>query len=248
MGLALTWEQAAECPCARRTPAVITSITSTVLDRTQGRSTTDEPQPDCPVCDGRGYFHHSPQQIKGIVTSAESKPERFSMWGEHAVGMISVSLLPEHLPSYLDRFTLGTSVQLFRETRTRTSAVVENLRYPIVSRSLQLVGGATEVGATHAHKANADGTASANGGLTPGQDFVVTAEGAIDWSLGVASGTAPALGTRYSISYYAHPSYLVINHPHVARDTVVKHKKPQPGEVALPVNALCRLEFWGSAR
>ena len=242
-GLSLTWEQAAECPCVRRLATAV--HLGGIVDRTGGKATSTEPRADCPVCKGRGYFHHSPQTVKAIVTSAESNPKRFELWGESAVGMIALTLLPENLPGYLDRFTMHGSVLVFRETRTRTAETVEALRYPIVTRTLDLETGTVEVNVLYAHRASPEGEAALDGVLTPGEDFEVV-DGKVDWTLGDDAGTAPEEGGRYSFTYYAHPAFIVLTHPHAFRDTVTQVKKPAPVHTALPVNAIAKLEFFGA--
>lgn len=241
-GLTLIWEMAQECPCARRTAATVTL--GNMVDATGGEGHTAEPRMDCVVCGGRGYFHHSAQEIVGIVTDARSDPRRFEVWGgENALGMVSISLLPENLPGFLDRFTMKNSVQLFREVRTRTADVVEALRYPVVPRVLDLQGGEQTIAVLHAYKAGADGVAPADGLLTVGVDFDVTVDGKIDWTKGIANGKAPVEGGRYAMAYYAHPRWVVVNHPHAIRDTNVGFKKSAPEHQPLPVQAVCKLEF-----
>jgi hypothetical protein len=242
-GLHVVWEQAAECPCARKLASAVSL--GSITDRTENRGTSSEPRVDCPVCKGKGYFHHSPQEIRAIVTAAESNPKRFELWGENAVGMIRLTLLPENLPGYLDRFTFAESVILFRETRTRTGETVESLRYPVVTRTLDLQAtGETTVNVLKAHKASLSGVAALDGDLVVGEDFEVV-DGKIDWTLGDTSGRAPEVGGRYSMSYYASPAYVVLTHPHVFRDTIDPFKRPAPIQKSMVVQAICRLEFYG---
>ena len=235
-GQRLTWEMAAECPCF---------TLATVQGRAgQGR----ERRNDCAACSGSGVIYHSSQEIRGIVTGAAANPDRFRLFGEYASGMISVGLLPEHLPALFDRFTMLDSVLAFRETRVR-EAVQEAPRYPIVTRSLSLDDGngngvATDVDVLYCRTANTDGTVGAE--LVRDTDFAVDSQGRIDWTLGDGLGTAPALGDRFAVSYFAHPVYVVREHPHAYRDTWVGTKLPTgPQHTAMPVNAACWLEFMG---
>lgn len=244
-GRVVLWEQAAECPCVRRT-ALSVSMGS-LADTTGGMGNNAHPRLDCAVCSGRGYLHHSPQQIQAVLTGADGNPKRFEAWGENMLGMLSVTPLPENLPGFLDRFTIIHSVMVMRETRTRTAQTVERLRFPIVTRALDLTVGVTNVSVLYAHKANAEGIAEPGGVMTMGEAFEVTDEGEIDWSVGDDNGKAPEVGGRYSMSYFGHPSYLVVNHPHAFRDVVDPWKRPvgQEVETAMVVNAMCRLEFLG---
>lgn len=245
-GRVVVWEQAAECPCVRRT-ALSVSMGTSIPDATNGLGSTERARPDCEVCKGRGYLHHSPQEMQVTITSADGNPKRFEAWGENMLGMISVTCLPENLPGFLDRLTIQKSVMVLRDVRTRTGAAVEALRRPVVTRTLALAGGAASVGVLYAHKASVAGVATALDVLQVGVDFEVDADGRIDWTLGDASGRSPDEGGRYSISYYANPSYLVMNHPHIYRDAVDVWKRPAASYTESPmvVNAVCRLEFLG---
>ena len=61
---------------------------------------------------------------------------------------------------------------------------------------------------------------------------------------------APAEDTPVSAHYNVQPTYLVQNHPHAVRDTLVKFKKkpanlqtPYGDSVALPVQAVVKFDF-----
>lgn len=241
-GLRLRWEMAAECPCGRLLTAG--GITGG----------TREKRTDCPGCKGQGRIYHSAQVVPGIVSSADTKPERFALYGDLAHGMVRLTLLPEHMPTFLDRFTVLDSVLVYTETRTR-KATVESLRYPVVTRTLAL-GTADDpetrddvtVGVLYAAKASADGVLVVDPQghpvvLRQGVDFLVT-DGRIDWTPGDVLGTAPAVGAQYAMHYYAHPVYVVRSNPYGFRDTVVQVKRVAE-VVNMPVHADCWLEFLG---
>lgn len=241
-GIDLLWEQAQDCPCKRSSSAYSLDVTLQITDQTA------EARVDCVKCKGDGFFYHSPQTVRAIVTGAQENPERFRIYGEFASGMINISLLPEHLPSYGDRFTMADSVLMFRETKIRTSNAIEQPRFPIVTRSLDLSTGVQQVGVLNLHKANADGTCTDAGVLTEGIDFTVTNDGDIDFTLGDASGNAPAENVRYSVSYYAHPRFVVVDHPHAFRDTFTKIKSSSESFRPLPIQCNAKLEFLNSDR
>ena len=206
---------------------------------------TSEARPDCPVCSGRGYLYHSSQAIKGLITRASSTPEAYAAWGEYARGMCFFTLLPEHLPGLFDRITMENSVLVFRESKIRTSATIEDLRYPIETRGLDLSTGITQVGVLHVQASDADGLTTEAMALTQGVDYAVTNDGKIDWTLGDAGNTAPALDTRYAVAYYAKPRYVVVDSPHTHRDTFVKTKSVSITFVPMPVQAMGKLDFLG---
>lgn len=238
-GVAVAWEQCAECPCSQPSATWDVGLIETTT------TTTGEARVDCTLCDGKGYYWHSEQTIKAIVTGGSSKTDLFSMYGEYARGMVSVSLLPEHLPAYGDRFTVLHSVMVYRETRVRTAGTVESLRYPVQPRVLDLEGGEVTLGVTRIQRAGTDGLSTLNDVLIEGQDFVVTDAGKLDFSLGDSNNTAPVEGARYSVTYYARPRYYVADRPHTHRDSVTKRKRVEETPLLLPIQAHCSLEFMG---
>lgn len=238
-GVDLEWEQCAECPCSRSA----SDFSLTVIQSTT--QSTGEARPDCELCDGRGYFWHSAQEIRAIVTAGASTTEAVALYGEYARGMMNVSTLPEHLPAYGDRFTVLNSVRVYRETKIRTNNSIESLRYPIQARELDLAGGETTLRVLRLQYADALGLSQSANTLTEGVDYVVTGDGALDFSLGDASGSAPAEGIRYSVAYFARPRYYVADHPHTHRDSVRKFKSVSESPLALPVQVRCTMEFMG---
>lgn len=238
-GIDLEWEQCAECPCSRDS----TSFTLNLIESTS--QTTGEARSDCTLCEGVGYFWHSAQPIRAIVTGGSSSTDKYAVYGEYARGMVSISTLPEHLSAYGDRFTVLNSVMVFRETRTRTAQAVESLRYPIQARTLDLENGVQIVRVLRLQYADAQGLSTLNKSLTEGVDFEITAQGAIDFSVGDALGTTPTQGQRFSVSYFARPRYYVADHPHTHRDSVYIRKSTTESALTLPVQVHCSLEFMG---
>lgn len=247
-GLRVWWEQSAECPCSTRSKEYLRDGSRFTQDiDAAGQSVyTGEPRANCPACKGNGYVLHSGQQIRAVLTGAKHNPKAFEIYGEYANGMISVSTLPEHLPGYQDRFTLLDSAMVYRETRIAAGSV-DKLRYPIVSRLLDLVGGPTPfAGVLYCLKAGVTGEVPVGfAPLEDGVDFEVTAEGYLDWALGLARGTAPTPGEPYSVTYCGAPRFAVVDYPHSLRDTWVKIKTANRTYQALPINAMARLEFMG---
>jgi len=207
--------------------------------------TTAEPAADCPRCGGEGIFHHSAQEIRVLISSEAVRPAPQRPLGELSMGEVRISFLPEHLPSLYDRVTALDSAILIREVRVRTADTVEALRYPITSRTLDLAAGPTSVDVLFATRADANGLNQPSYDLVQDTDFGVSG-GQIDWTLGDANGNAPAEGERYSVSYYAHPRFIVTDHPYAYRDTFVAEKKPSPQFSPLPVLAAAKLDFLGS--
>ena len=110
-GLYMTWEMAGECPCN----TVITVGSGTTVAGTQARTAdTGEPRVNCVQCGGTGIIYHSSQVVRGLVIGAENDFDRFRLYGEYATGMVGITLLPEHVPGILDRFTITTALWSLR--------------------------------------------------------------------------------------------------------------------------------------
>lgn len=233
-GLVVTWEQSAECPCARDSETL-----GLVLDAAVGSNvgTTRQARIDCPTCSGRGYRYHSEQDIQATVVGAAQNPDRFRAYGEMARGMVSVSTLPEHRLNLGDRITPKSSVQLYRETHTYGGENPSSTRYPIAPRELDLTPAAVTTGVMDVYVTDLAGLAQVGGEKVEGVDYTVDGNNKIDWV------NPPVVGARWSISYYGHPVYLVTDLPHPYRDTRVKFKLPAVSFVSLPINAICALEF-----
>jgi hypothetical protein len=237
-GMPMQWEQATRCPCER------------VIDDGATAQGTGEFQTDCPDCYGRGVVYHSPLVIRALYEDANTNPKRFSVYGETATGMAGVTLLPEHSAGFLDRFTLIENTMRYEETRIRR-AVVERMRWPVATRNVAVGGGpddtlrqVIQVNGIYSRKADMGGNILPPV-LESGTDYEITADGQIDWSLGDTLGTSPAIGARYSLSYFGHPTYIVQNFPFTIRDTWIKQKNPNEIYRIMPQRTMCWLEYLG---
>lgn len=241
-GVDLTWEQCAECPCSLRADAfplgALVESTNVV---------TGEARQDCTLCKGRGYFWHSPQTIRALVTNASSNTDKYALYGQYAKGMVSISLLPEHLPGYGDRYTVQDSVQVYREAQVRVAGALQELRYPVTPRLLDLATGQLALGVLRIQRASVSGLSTEADALEEGVDFTVTEAGLVDFTLGDALGTAPVVGARYTASYYSQPRYYAVDTPHTHRDSTLLRKSTTERPLLLPVQVHCSLEFMGFA-
>jgi hypothetical protein len=178
----------------------------------------------CPDCDGSGYLLTAAQDCKALVNDASADKKFLQTFGEMAFGAVRLSLLPEHLPGWRDRFTDMDGARLYQEPPRIRKANVEYLTYPILTRSM-LVGTAgnptnplrREIGVALIRRASVAGI-SLPGELVIGVDFRITPEGAIEWLDG---GNPPALGESYSVLYTCRPVYIVRTQPHLYRHTYV---------------------------
>lgn len=226
-GLRILWEQAVPCPCAEH-------------------SETDSARFNCPICNSHGWEFLPGIETKAIVTSVSLKDAPLEVIGKWGFGLVFVTICPEQAPGYHDRFTLLDSAIVMQDL-VEHKGMIDSLRRPIVNRPMRLnVDGQPQeatLSVLHARKANEDGSAGEE--LTLGQDFEVTEDGKIDWTKGIATGTAPAIGSRYSVRYFGQPAYQVIDHPNAIRDTIVRSKLVNQTQAPLPVRALCKLEWMG---
>jgi len=248
-GLRVRWSMASECPCKREGESDLVSsspLTDILRTNVNVKASTAEPRPDCPTCDGKGYFFHSEQDIYALVTRGIENPQPFAAYGEYAKGMASFTFLPEHTPSGFDKLVVLDSVLVFRETRRKTAATTQALRYPIASKAVDLSTGKSSIDVLHVEKAVIAGDNHTTSSLVKNTDYAVTVDGKIDWSLGVAAGTAPATHTFFSVSYLAHPHFVVVDIPHSFRDTIVATKLPAPQFTPLPTQATAQLDFLNS--
>ena len=182
---------AALCACQQRL-----TLSSSLISMT---GDTLEKRSNCPNCRGRGWVHHSKQEIPALVLSSSREPERFANYGLNSKGMAKITTLPEHLVSFMDRFTLKDSVMTYTENRERKTSP-ESLRYPVVDRTFkigtvgnQVVPNTVTIGALHCNATDSEGRIITAVGepavLSEGTDFTVTNTGQIDWSLGDSAST-----------------------------------------------------------
>lgn len=241
-GLNVLWEQAARCPCAVQTQDV--NLEAFGFEP-QGFASTRASRADCPVCHGSGILWHSAQPVRMLVHRATEDPKRFgSSRGTYKDGHANFTARPEHLVAHGDRLTVLDSNMVFTEVRTRTTETVEELRYPIVERVLDLEGGKTSFSVLYVHIATENGSVAANGVREIDVDFGVT-DGKLDWSLGEAAGRDPLEGALYSVTYFINPRYVVTNYPNSSRDTWLRKKRPAPELQLHSVHVQGKLEFLG---
>lgn len=248
-GLWVTWQQCAQCPCQR----VLQQMTTdngfpAPLDNMYA---TGEPTPECVLCKGRGFYSdpNSDQLIQINLSSMQSYGKQFTPMGDYAAGTARATMFPEHKASVGDRFTLRDSAILVRENRQRLGTV-ENLRFPVTTQNLQLSTSPndTPTSVLYAQRASLLGVSLVIDKMVLGVDFVVTNTGAIDWSLGIANGHAPALNAEYTISYYAKPRYVMTDYIHAVRDTWDGERRPanDPKFAPMPLQVILKAEYLGN--
>jgi hypothetical protein len=227
-GTRLSWEQGDLCPCG--------------VYGEPSKST-------CPVCRGTSWAYTATAgEVRGIVSALSLAEKSLPEFGSLGWGLVKLSLLPEHVPGFADRFTLLDGVFLRQEVAVRpATGAAQRLALPVASLTATFVQNGIAQPRTMRVRclrpATAEGEAMAP--LTEGVDFAVTADGRIDWTLGDVEDheTAPRPGEKFSISYYARPRFIVTEHPFVMRQSDSLFKRTTQEHEALPVSCLCRLDF-----
>lgn len=251
-GIDVEWEQTAKCPSRVNTNDYgldLRMTTGLADDFSDEGNISDSHPADCPVCGGSGIIRHSKQTIKAIVTNAAGE-EKTDIKGTTRYDEVKLSLLPEHLPAFGDRFRLKNShiVQneiLKRGSTTSTVVGLDKTSHILSQRTLKLTAGDIQRGTLYLHKTDASGLAVVNGNLEEGVDYEITINGDdlyIDFTLGDALASAPLDGQYYTVVYYANPIYVVSSYPHSLRDTVIREKgveTPTP----MIVQAYAKLEI-----
>lgn len=224
-GWRLTWRQCEACPCAES------------VDSDQGRM-------GCPACAAKGRIWHSPQEIRGLVTHAQKDDQELERQGSWYQGEIRLTLQPEHLPGIHDRFTALDTVFLFKEITERGATSVDRLIYPVAKREMDLDTGHVVRGVIRCRPQANDGSGSLTL-LQENVDFIVNADGDIDWTLGIGLGSAPAAGRRVAFAYYAHPCFESYDDSFSARDTRIYTKRVDPAYAPMVVQTTCKLKYQG---
>lgn len=235
-GLNLRWRQAAECPCSARTADLNLDL-DFVGANLPDVSVDSQYNNQCPVCDGKGIIYHSEQTVQGVVASAAGDYLNARFGGYHD-GVINISLNPEHLPNFGDKFELLDSVLVYSQAIEDNGLNTLPLRFPIVRRTMTLATGEVTVGVLYATYADATTNLTQAVELEEGTDFQVT-NGEIEWL------NKPANAGKFTFSYYAHPTYVCVAFPNSIRDTHIRKKSVTERIAPLPVRVQCKLEFLG---
>lgn len=236
LGQDVTWEMAAVCPCGQTLDAVAENFSASAVLGKLGVS--GEPKTICATCNGQGWYKHSAQPIRIIVQDMSVNPRRFGVTGEYAKGRARMTFLPENKPALGDRITLHQSVQRIHEFTTRRAGATQALRFPVVAQTQATANGPVVVRVLQAKKALANVAAA---DMVEGVAFTVDGLGRLVW----IDPAAPGVDEAFSITYLAHPRYVVEDNPFSVRDTVVHHKTPAPVDTRLPVFATGLQEYRG---
>lgn len=237
-GLNIRWTQTAQCPCSSRTNDLnmdIDYIGADVPDKSIDTSFNT----GCPICKGEGKIYHSPQNIQAVVTGAEGDYIN-ARFGGYRDGVLNLTLNPEHLPAFGDKFELLDSVMLYQEIVEDNGGITLPLRFPIQQRTLKLRNENKTIGVTYCSYSLDTTFVTQNVELAEGVDFTIV-NNVINWV------NKPANVSKFTFSYYIHPSYICVGFPNSVRDTHVKFKQVSDVNTPLPIRIQAKLEFLESA-
>lgn len=232
-GLPLIWSQSSICPCSAETSALQIDITNFDPQNVSASNSVA-----CPVCHGAGKIFHSPQEIRGIVSSAETD-FLVARYGGYKDSVVNITVNPEHIPAAGDRYVIKDSVMLYNEVHKYVGGAQTALTFPIIERELTLLNGDVTVGITYMVAAVPPNFTTSPVELTHGVNFTITNDGKINWLI------QPAAGTRLSVSYYINPSYVAVSFPKTVRDSRSNRKAVEDYHIPLPLNFQAKLEFLG---
>jgi hypothetical protein len=231
-GLECTWEQATDCPCLQN-------------------DQTDQPDINCAVCAGRGVEYYNPRIINALFgRPGTMDPDELAQQGQDWEGEVQVTVRPEFTLHYQDRLTINDAVIWFSEVRERVDATTQNLRYTIANRVLEYQRD-DDVGVQLAITENVDRLTYFKSdnheelvSLVRDQDFTVTEDGAIDWSLGDVTGRAPSTGRLFSVKYLINPIWVVLGlRPYPTQNLYSTTKLPAKTLLHLPMSVSAQLDF-----
>lgn len=232
-GYRLAWSRAADCPCL------------------PNNKETKQPDINCTLCKGLGVFYFRPRDyainldkvgklddvqaaiaaqpevviIRGLMTGLQVKTDQYDKVGRWIEGMSSVTVRPENKLAYWDKLTNIDSTVIFPEVVDMPAGGLLTLktRYPVVS--VNLIRTLTKV-------------------YEPAEFEVV--KGVITFN----PGKAPPAGTRVSLHYFIHPSWVIVEHPKSFRDQYIQKKQKKAdldtvigNQAELPIQAVVRYDF-----
>lgn len=237
-GSMVRWEQSSKCPCMEFN-----------TDESGNPRPTGLPRVGCAECHGKGFLFHDPQELKALVLGGARIPLFLSLYGERARGMANITTFAEIVPREWDRFTVLNTVIRMSEDRVREGAVADRLRYPITSKVLELGKSETrptvlveeESNGIYMRRATSAGIIAGTPCLE-GVNFSIV-NGQVVW---IAHANTPAIGERFSITYFANPAYIVQDSPHVHRDVNIAFKQGATTKRQhMPLQLHCWLEHIG---
>lgn len=241
-GYLLAWTRACVCPC---TP---------VTDK------TTQPDPNCTVCSGRGWFYFGGNQdqdlseynfdplqqkilddsnamvIRGIISNVMNQYDHIDRLTNWQSGKLSLTVRHQNKLALYDRIVVLNPEIVYSQVVVADGTDLID----IGDEEHQVRYPVTGVNHISGHLAGADDPVA----YEHGADYVANDLGQIEWL------SAPDSGTRLALHYHCHPTFVVTEHPHVLRSTLKKFKvspsdlkTPLGDPMPLPIQAVVQYEF-----
>ena len=236
-GYLLAWTRASVCPC-----------------KVDGAD-SDQPDPNCSLCEGKGWFYFGANTeqdisaynldtiqkkiiddsgamlIRGVLTGIATQPDTTDRLTNWVAGTMSLTVRSQNELGLYDRITVLNPEIVYSENLIADGTEFLSARY--------LITGVNQIRSF----SYSTGTVTE---LQFDSDYTIMNDGRIQWG----AGKEPSAGTRISIHYLCHPTFLVMEHPHIVRNTLRKFKKdpatlqtPLGDPDPLPIQALVKYEF-----
>lgn len=222
------WERLVNCPC-------------------EANGQTEQPNALCLHCDGTGWAYFIERSdVRGVIMQPTYKNNDTKLLGVHQTGMVTITFRAETPVGYRHRLTMVDGVLEFSERTTR-AATLQRLRYPISVRSLVYENIATREQITTETKVIRlvwlDDDLALNE-CVDGVDFRVDEDGLIDWTIGDARGTTPAVGVNIGVTYWIQPRFVVTSlAPYPTQNSWTEENRSTAFRLALPNSVQAELDF-----
>lgn len=208
------WEKAVMCPCHKQE--------------------LQQPDPNCDLCDGGGFFYVQPVEIQALVLTVDKSMKLYEKQGTWLQGTCSITVEPQYRLGHRDKIRLRDPLMVFNEVlvkgnrrgrRKHLADGVDAARYRITH--MVYLTYLDDSGAVHE--------------LQEKVHFRINEDGQIEW---LKKGKLVPDGASYSARYEFHPVYLIESWPHAIRQEIVMKKSKQKQTVtALVMQAVGRLDY-----
>lgn len=232
-GMPAEWIQTTACPCS-----VPSTDAGMDLFQVTDVSSNIDHDPACTTCKGKGFIRYDSQDILCLFQQHAGANDTME-YGTSLNAGAMLTLLPEHLPSFGDKFRIKDSAIVRTEVLTKTASPLVLLNYPAVTRTLDLAAGPTQANILAVFINDPSGSNSFK--LGEDQYDFLPASNQIRFLAGLPGVNKPADDSEFTIVYYTNPEFVVVSHPYLIRDTIT-FKKGVEKASAMPVRCEVRLE------
>jgi len=233
-GYRMWWSRAGVCPCEQN-------------------KQTQQPQLNCPLCRGKGYFYYLPDvavidgspvdaygnavdlntagdgvSIYVVKTALTEDVQVFEKFGEWVFGTTRGTVQWQNRLGYRDRLVERDSVMPWNQI-----VITDG------TGTMKVTGGFDKAGIRYP-VVELIYCRSIAREYRLNRDLILTPTGELEWMI-----TPPDPKTRLSITYTMHPVWIVMDYVHAIRDTLVSFKaKAKADEFRkLPLQAMMKLDF-----